>query len=420
MTPSRDRSGKVERRLPRPRELAEFVRFRPLDLDRPRRRLSRALTIHDLRTLARRSTPKGAFEYTDGGAEAEVSLHRAREAYREIEFHPDALQPNERVVTATRVLGAESALPFGIAPTGFTRLMHSAGEIAGAGAAGAVGIPFTLSTLGTASIEDVARANPDGRNWFQLYMMRDRDVSYGLVERAAAAGFDTLFLTVDTPIAGARFKDTRNGFSFPPQLGLSTLLDAAPRVRWWFDLLTTPKLELASLSDGGGTIAELVAGAMDPMVSIEDLVAIRRMWSGPLVVKGIQTLEDAVRVVEAGADGVVLSNHGGRQLDRSPLPFHLLPEVSRELGGDATVMIDSGIMNGADIVAAVALGARFALVGRAYLYGLMAGGREGVDRAIAILRSEIERTLFLLGVPSLGELAPRHVTQLRRLVPYVR
>jgi L-lactate dehydrogenase (cytochrome) len=319
--------------------------------------------------------------------------------------------------TTTSILGGTSAMPFGIAPTGFTRLMHTEGEIAGAGAAGAAGIPFTLSTLGTSSIEDVKAANPDGRNWFQLYVMREREISYGLVERAAAAGFDTLMFTVDTPVAGARLRDKRNGFSIPPQLTLGTIANAIPRPWWWWDFLTTPPLEFASLSSTGGTVGELLDSAMDPSVTFDDLKVIRSMWPGKLVVKGVQNVEDSKKLASFGVDGILLSNHGGRQLDRAPIPFHLLPEVVREVGKDTDVMVDTGIMNGADIVASIALGAKFTLIGRAYLYGLMAGGREGVDKTISILSEQVVRTMKLLGVTSIAELEPRHVTQLERLTP---
>jgi L-lactate dehydrogenase (cytochrome) len=407
----------VTRQLPVPSELFELMKFKKPELNGKKRRLSGALTIADLRTIAKRRTPKAAFDYTDGAAEGELSLSRARQAFEDIEFHPSILRPAERVDMSTTVLGGPSALPFGIAPTGFTRLMQTEGEIAGASAAGAAGIPFTLSTLGTTSIEDVKAANPHGRNWFQLYVMRDREISYGLARRAAAAGFDTLMFTVDTPVAGARLRDKRNGFSIPPQLTLGTIVNAIPRPWWWYDFLTTPKLEFASLATTGGTVGELLNAAMDPTISYEDLEVIREIWPGRIVVKGVQNVEDSKRLVDLGVDGIILSNHGGRQLDRAPIPFHLLPNVVREVGGDATIMIDTGIMNGADIVASVALGAKFALIGRAYLYGLMAGGREGVDRTIAILRSEIERTMQLLGVSTLEELEPKHVTQLTRLLP---
>ncbi|WP_295818167.1 alpha-hydroxy acid oxidase [uncultured Microbacterium sp.] len=407
----------VKRQLPKPAELLELMQFKKPELDARKRRLDAALTISDLRTIAKRRTPKAAFDYTDGAAEGELSLARARQAFQDVEFHPDILRPAAEVDMSTEILEGPSALPFGIAPTGFTRLMQTEGETAGAGAAGAAGIPFTLSTLGTTSIEDVKAANPHGRNWFQLYVMREREISYGLVKRAAAAGFDTLQFTVDTPVAGARLRDKRNGFSIPPQLTVGTIINAIPRPWWWIDFLTTPKLEFASLSTTGGTVGELLNAAMDPTISYDDLDVIREMWPGKIVVKGVQNVEDSKRLIDRGVDGIILSNHGGRQLDRAPIPFHLLPEVVREVGKDATVMIDTGIMNGADIVAAVAMGAKFTLIGRAYLYGLMAGGRQGVDRTIEILRTEIERTMKLLGVSTLAELEPRHVTQLERLVP---
>lgn len=406
----------VKRQFPNPKDVFEYLQLKRPEFGKEAR-LKRALTIYDLRDIAKRRTPKAAFDYTDGAAEGELSILRARQAFEDIEFHPDILRPAEDVDTSTEILGGPSSMPFGIAPTGFTRLMQTEGEVAGAGAAGAAGIPFTLSTLGTTSIEDVKAANPNGRNWFQLYVLRDREVSYGLVKRAAAAGFDTLHFTVDTPVAGNRMRDTRNGFSIPPALSVKTILDALPRPWWWFDFLTTPKLEFASLSSTGGTVGDLIGQAMDPTISYDDLATIREMWPGKIVIKGVQNVPDAVKLIDMGVDGLVLSNHGGRQLDRAPVPFHLLPQVVREVGKDATVMIDTGIMNGADIVASVALGAKFTLIGRAYLYGLMAGGRAGVDRTIAILRSEIVRTMKLLGVQNLAELEPRHVTQLTRVAP---
>jgi len=407
----------MQRSFPNPVELAKLMKFKSPDLNAKRRRLQSALTIYDLRTIAQRRTPKAAFDYTEGAAEGELSLARARQAFEDIEFHPGILRDVSALDTTTKILGGTSAMPFGIAPTGFTRLMQTEGEIAGAGAAAAAGIPFTLSTLGTTSIENVKATNPNGRNWFQLYVMRQREISYGLVERAAAAGFDTLMFTVDTPIAGARLRDKRNGFSIPPQLTAGTIINAIPRPWWWVDFLTTPPLEFASLSSTGGTVGELLDSAMDPSINFEDLKIIRDMWPGKLVVKGVQNVEDSKRLTDFGVDGILLSNHGGRQLDRAPIPFHLLPEVVREVGKDTEVMVDTGIMNGADIVASLALGAKFALIGRAYLYGLMAGGRQGVDRTIEILSTEVSRTMRLLGVKSIEELEPKHVTQLERLIP---
>lgn len=407
----------VQRQLPKPSELLEFMQFKKPSLDFAGNRLQSALTIYDLRRIAKRRTPAAAFDYTDGAAEGELSMTRARQAFEDVEFHPGILTDVSTVDTTTKVLGGTSALPFGIAPTGFTRLMQTEGEIAGSGAAGAAGIPFTLSTLGTTSIEDVRRVNPNGRLWFQLYVMRQREISYGLVERAAKAGYDTLFFTVDTPIAGARLRDKRNGFSIPPQLSLKTVANAIPRPWWWYDFLTTPKLEFASLSSTGGTVGELLDAAMDPSINYEDLKEIRELWPGKIVIKGVQNVEDSKKLADLGVDGILLSNHGGRQLDRAPVPFHLLPEVVREVGKDTEVMVDTGIMNGADVVASLALGAKFTLIGRAYLYGLMAGGRRGVDRTIEILSEEVRRTMRLLQVSCVEELEPKHVTQLRRLQP---
>ncbi|QIS11223.1 alpha-hydroxy acid oxidase [Nocardia arthritidis] len=407
----------TERRLPRPRELAPLVRF-----ERPfaglERKLQRAQTIWDLRELARKRTPKVAFDYTDGAADAEISLRRAREAFADLEFRPAILRNVAETDTSTMVLGKESALPFGIAPTGFTRMMHTAGELAGARAAERAGIPFTLSTMGTTAIEDLAAGTGErARNWFQLYMWTDRDRSLALVERAIRAGFDTLVITVDVPVAGARLRDARNGMTVPPSITMAGALDALRRPRWWWDFLTTEPLAFASLDRWSGTVAELLDAMFDPTVSFDDLAWLRDRWPGKVLVKGVQTVADAKRLAGVGADGIVLSNHGGRQLDRAPVPLHLLPSVVREVGADLEVHLDTGIMHGADIVAARALGARFTLIGRAYLYGLMAGGEAGVDRAVEILRGQVIRTMKLLGVGSLDQLEPGHVRLLDRRGP---
>ena len=407
----------VERQFPKVRDLAPLMQFKRPELNAKKRRLAGSLTIYDLRAIAQRRTPKAAFDYTEGAAEAEISLARARQAFEDIQFTPSILRDVSTVDTSRRVLGGPVAQPFGIAPTGFTRMMQTEGEIAGATAAAAAGIPFALSTMGTTAIEDVAAANPHGRNWFQLYMWKDRERSMALVDRAAKAGFDTLLVTVDVPVAGARLRDTRNGMSIPPALTAKTVLNAISRPGWWINFLTTTPLAFASLDHWSGTVAELLDTMFDPTVTFADLAWIKEQWPSKLVVKGVQNLQDAKQLASMGVDGLILSNHGGRQLDRAPIPFHLLPEVVREVGADTEVLLDTGIMSGADIVAAIALGARFTLVGRAYLYGLMAGGREGVDRAIQILADQIARTMRLLGVASLDELTPTHVTQLARLQP---
>jgi L-lactate dehydrogenase (cytochrome) len=407
----------MKRQIPRARDLAPLMQFRKPQFDAKQRRLARALTIEDLRRIAKRRTPKAAFDYTDGSAEAELSIARARQAFQDIEFHPSILRDVSTVNTGWDVLGAPVSQPFGIAPTGFTRMMQTEGEIAGAHAAARAGIPFSLSTMGTASIEDVKDANPRGRNWFQLYMWKDRDRSMALVARAAAAGYDTLLVTVDVPVAGARLRDKRNGMSIPPALTLRTVANAIPRPQWWIDFLTTEPLAFASLDRWSGTVGELLDSMFDPTVTFDDLAWIKSQWPGKVVVKGIQTVADARAVTDLGVDGIVLSNHGGRQLDRAPIPFHLLPDVAAEVGNDVEILLDTGIMSGADIVASIALGARFTLVGRAYLYGLMAGGEAGVDRAVEILSEQVARTMRLLGAATLEELNPGHVTQLVRLAP---
>ena len=410
----------MKRQLPKRQDLAPLLQFKRPTLSPKERRLASALTIEDLRRIAKRRTPKPAFDYTDGAADGEVSLGRAREAFADVQFNPAILRDVSQVDTTRTVLGAPVSLPFGIAPTGFTRMMHAEGEIAGATAALAAGIPFSLSTMGTTSIEDVAAANPasaGGRNWFQLYMWKDRDRSMALVDRAAAAGFDTLLVTVDVPVAGARLRDVRNGMTIPPTLTPRTVLNAIPRPAWWINFLTTEPLAFASLDAWSGTVADLLDTMFDPTVTYNDLAWIRDQWPGKISVKGVQSVDDARRLADAGVDAIILSNHGGRQLDRAPVPFHLLPDVVRAVGSDLEVHLDTGITSGQDIVAALAHGAHFTLIGRAYLYGLMAGGRDGVDRTIDILRGQIERTMRLLGVTHLDELQPEHVTQLIRLAP---
>ena len=405
---------KVKRRIPSPKDLAQLLKFRKFILSPTKRRLSKALTIYDLRDIAKRRTPQAPFDYTDGGSDTESSLTRTRTAYEKLEFQPKILLNVKDVDISVNMLGKNASMPVGIAPTGFTRMMQTEGEYAGACAASDAGIPYTLSTMGTRSIEDVAKAAPDGRNWFQLYMWKDRDRSMALVDRAKAAGFDTLVLTVDVPVAGARLRDVRNGMTIPPSLTLKTILNAIPRPAWWVNFLTTDPLKFASLDSWNGTVAELLDSMFDPTITYEDLKWIRGQWQGNLVVKGIQNVDDAVRSIEAGADAIILSNHGGRQLDRAPVPLYLLPEVLKAVGNKGEVHIDTGIMHGADVVAALATGAKFTWIGRAYLYGLMAGGKPGVDKALEIMRMQIIRTMKLLGARTVAELNPDHVRFIAR------
>jgi len=398
-----------DRRLPRWSELKPLLRAKPVEWNPTRRRLDKALTIADLRRSARRRTPRSVFDYTDGAADGEVSLQRARDTFAGIEFHPEVLRDVSTIDTTIDLLGKPAALPFGFGPTGFTRMMQHEGERAVVRVAERLGVPYVLSTMGTTSIEDVAAAAPMARKWFQLYVWRDRRAAEDLMSRAKAAGFEALMLTVDVPVAGARLRDIRNGFTIPPALTFKTVADAAMHPSWWMNLLTTEPLTFASLGSWDGTVAELINTLFDPSMTIADLEWIRSQWDGPLVIKGIQTVDDARRVVDAGADAIVLSNHGGRQLDRAPVPVRLLPDVKDVIGERAEILVDTGVMSGADVVAAMALGADAVLVGRAYLYGLMAGGERGVERAVQILETEVRRTMALLGARTISELGQRHV-----------
>jgi hypothetical protein len=404
----------VKRQFPNPSELAPLLKFSLPTLRRKKRRLEKAYTIWDLREIAKKRTPKGPFDYTDGSAESEISLERARQAFTDLEFIPSILKDVSTADLSRTSLGEKFSMPLGIAPTGFTRMMQTEGEIAGARASEKFGIPFTLSTLGTTTIEDVVAAAPGGRNWFQLYMWKDREGSMALVERARRAGVKNLMLTVDVPAAGQRIRDSRNGLTVPPRLTAGTVINALPRPAWWINFLTTPAIEFASMKNWEGTVGELLDYMFDPTMTWEDLKWIREQWDGTLTVKGIQNLEDAKMAAKLGADAILLSNHGGRQLDRAPVMLHLLSDIRSEFKKDYEIHIDTGIMHGADVLAAIALGAQFTYVGRAYLYGLMAGGQDGVERALEIMRTQMVRNMKLLGVNSLDELTPKHVRFLNR------
>ena len=389
--------------------LKQLLKFRKPILNPRKRALSKALTIYDLREIAKKRTPRGPFDYTDGAADQEISLRRARTAFEQIEFQPHVLRDVSKADLSADLFGRKMKLPLGIAPTGFTRMMNTDGEIAAVQVAQKFGAPFCLSTMGTTSIEKISQTAPEGSNWFQLYLWRDRERSLALIDRAEKAGFDGLVLTVDAQVAGARLRDVRNGLTVPPSLDFKTLLNAAPRTRWWWNFLTKEPLNFASLESWNGTVAELMNTMFDPTMTFEDLKWIRKVWKKKLIVKGIQRSDDALKVVRSGADAVWLSNHGGRQLDRAPVPFLLIPETRKKLGSKVPIHFDTGIMHGADVIAGLASGANFAWIGRAYLYGLMAGGKSGVEKTFEILQSQMTRTLKLLGVNSIAELDPSMV-----------
>jgi L-lactate dehydrogenase (cytochrome) len=398
----------TERRLPRWSELRPLLAPRPPELDPTARRLARAASVSDLRAIARRRAPRAVFDYADGAADTEIGLRRSREAFARVELIPRALRDVSSVDPSTTIFGRPASLPLAFAPTGFTRLFHHEGERAVARVAERVGIPSGLSTVGTVTPEGLAAAAPTTSKWFQLYMWPDRDASAELIGRAQAAGFHVLALTVDVPVAGSRLRDVHNGLVFPPRPTLRTLGDMALHPAWWMNMLTTEPLRFASLKAPPTTVAR-VASLFDANLSPDDVTWLRGLWNGPLVVKGILTADDARLAIDAGADGVVVSSHGSRQLDLSPTPLEVLPEIVDAVGDRAEVFLDSGILSGADVVAAVAMGARACLVARAYCYGLMAGGERGVQHAHDLLRAEIVRTMALLGVSSVDDLTPDRV-----------
>ena len=395
----------MSRRLPRWSDVRPLVGDLRPRRDRTQVLLERCASVADVRAMAKRRVPRAVFDYTDGAAgQDEASLRRARQAFARVEFQPRVLRDVRTVDTSTTILGERAALPLVFAPTGFTRMMHAAGEPAVARVAQRLGIPYGLSTLGTTSIEDLAAAVPGARRWFQLYLMTDRGYGVELVDRARAAGYDTIVLTVDTPVPGRRHRDVRNGLTIPPQLTARTVADMIVHPRWWMNLLTSEPLSFATLTSTEGTVADLIARVFDPSITIDDLDWLRSVWTGRLVVKGVQTVDDAVIVADHGADGVSLSTHGGRQLERAPVPFEILPRVREALDDRVEVLIDGGVMSGADVVAALCQGATAVAVGRAYLYGLMAAGEAGVQRVGDLLAEEIVTTMQLLGRTRVADL----------------
>jgi L-lactate dehydrogenase (cytochrome) len=291
--------------------------------------------------------------------------------------------------------------------------MRTEGEPAVARPAGRAGVPYALSTMGTTSLERLAAQAPSTDRWFQLYLWRDRARSQDLLDRAKACGFSTLVLTVDVPVAGARLRDAYNGLTIPPRLSARTLFDFARHPSWSIDALTTEPLEFASLGDAA-SLEQVINTIFDPSATLDDIEWLRSRWDGPVVVKGVQRVDDAKDLVAAGADGIAVSNHGGRQLDRAATPLRLLPDVVDAVGDATEVYLDGGIRSGADVAAAVALGARAAFVARPYLYALMAAGEAGVDRLLELLRTDYARTLQLLGVTATSDLDRGYV----RLLPH--
>jgi L-lactate dehydrogenase (cytochrome) len=390
------------------REIRQLIRMKPLELDPTKRRLAGCHDIGDLRRSARLLIPRPVFDYVDGGADDELSMAGNIRAFQRWRFLPHGLVDVSQVGTAARVLDRDTALPLALAPTGYTRMMHPAGEEAAARAAARHGLPYTLSTMATTSIEDLStasRAAGQDDLWFQLYVLKDSGLTRELVDRAKASGYRTLVVTVDTTVPGNRVRDVRNGLKVPPELTPRSVASIGSRPAYWMRMLRSPAITFAnfSASHPAMTIEETIR-LFSPSITWDDITGLRERWPGKLIIKGTLGAADARRAVEAGADGVQLSNHGGRQLDRAVAPVDLVTEVREAVGPGPCVLVDSGIRHGADLAVAVALGADAGVIGRAYLYGLMAGGEMGVDRALELLAGQFQRTMQLLGITSVAEL----------------
>jgi L-lactate dehydrogenase (cytochrome) len=391
--------------------LRSVLRFRRLERDPVARRLARAASVADLRAIARRRLPRGVFGYIDGGAEDERTMAANSAAFAAVTFRPRVLRDVGDVDPSTTLLGRPLPLPLVLAPTGFTRIADPDGELAVARAAARAGVPYTLSTLSTRSIEEVAAASP-GPKWFQVYVWRDRGRVKEMIGRAATAGYEALVLTVDTAVLGRRERDVRRGFSLPPKVGLGTLVDGAAHPGWTWRFLRSEPIRFANVSEAGGvgdgstavTLSEYVNTQFDPGLSWRDVEWLRSVWTGPLVIKGIQTVDDARLAAEAGIEAIALSNHGGRQLDSAPAPLDLVAPVADAVGDRLEIICDGGVRRGSDIVKAVALGARACMAGRAYLYGLGAAGERGVDHVLGLLDADVRRTMALVGASTVAAL----------------
>jgi L-lactate dehydrogenase (cytochrome) len=371
------------------------------------------ITIEDLRRKASRRLPRAVFDFIDGGAEDELTLRRNHSAFEQITFRPRVLVDTRQRNQSTTVLGQSLKSPLILAPTGLCGMAAPRGEILAARASLNSGVIFTLSSMSAVTIEETARVVP-GRHWFQLYVWRDRRLTQSLVERAAAAGYRAMVVTVDVPVLGQRERDLRNGATIPQRVTLRNAFDTLRRPGWLLGMVRNPRIDFVNVArhDGGrGPLAlgPFVNSQFDPSVTWSDLAWFRSIWPGPLVLKGIMSAEDARRAVDHGVDAIVVSNHGGRQLDSLPAAIEVLPEVADAVGANIEVLFDGGIRRGTDVLKALSLGARGCMIGRPYLYGLGAAGQAGVERAVSILRAEIDRAQALLGRPTLADLDRRTV-----------
>lgn len=380
-------------------------------------RLNDCLNIAGLRTLAKRRAHQMVFDYIDGGADDEVTLGRNHSDFGSYDFVHRVLEGVADIDTRTSLLGMDLSLPFFCGPSAGNRLFHTQGERAVCAAASKVGTACALSTLSSVSIEDFA-AHAPGPKIFQLYVWKDRRLVKDMLARAKDAGFDAMMLTVDLPVHGNRERDPRNGFSVPPVIRARQVIEAIKRPAWTWDYLANPRIEYANLDSHGDALSlvDFIGAQFDPGFTWEDAAAFRDMWDGPAFLKGIVHPSDALKGLEVGYDAIVVSNHGGRQLDGDISPVRALPGIVEAVKGRAPVILDGGIRRGTDILKAIALGADAVSFARPYLYGLAAGGERGVAKALDLLRSELVRDMALLGVTKISDIQPSHV-RLRSTIP---
>ena len=394
---------KSKRQFPDLPHFASLIEWKLPTLFRTRAKIARAVTIDDLAKIAKRKVPKVVFDYVEGSALDEVSYSRSRQVFNQVEFTAHTLRDVSKIDPTIEIFGKKVDLPILFSPTGYTRFMHHVGEPAVAAVAQENNMIYSLSTMGTTSPSELAQQVPDVRRWFQLYVMQNREDSMSVIKQAKDSGFEALILTVDTPVSGIRVRDIRNGLTIPPRIRLSTVFAIAMKPVWWLNLFTTKKLEFAAFRGWNKSLVELAAAIFDPSTKFEDVKWLQSVWSGPIIVKGVQNLEDAKELAKMGIAGIILSNHGGRQLEKGPVPLELLPLVVKEVGANVDIYIDGGVMSGQDAYAAVAMGAKAVFVGRAYLYGIMAGGERGVQKAVEILKRDFINTMALTGARNIAE-----------------
>ena len=390
--------------------LQSVMRFRPIEFDGDLRRLRRAVNVDGLRRIARQRLPRSVFNYIDGGADDELTMVRNQQGFEQIEFHPRVLCNTQEIDISTTLLGKRLPLPLVFSPTGMTRAVTPGGEMDVARSTARSEIPYVLSTLSTCSIEEVAQGS-SGPHWFQVYVWKDRVLVKELLDRAAQAGYEAIVITVDTTVLGNRERDLRSGFTVPPKLGLDTILDGILHPSWTWRFVRSKPILFSnvvgkSVGDGNdpASLSQYLKDQFDSSISWKDIEWFQEHWDGPILIKGIQSVEDARLAAKAGIPAIIVSNHGGRQLDGAPPAIELIEPIADAVGSDLEILCDGGIRRGSDIAKAIALGARACMIGRPYLYGLAAGGERGVDFTIRLLQEDLARTLALTGCPSVQKI----------------